>query len=127
MQAIAATARDGIIKRELQVVVSKEPVESRPSFFAPAVVTSYEVRLQTSGNRAGRFNWLLIEAGPFITLAVKSMRTDGHKVAVHLATLCFHKPIQCFETSGNHMIIGASRSHEQPGLGQPGVPVCHNT
>ena len=90
MQAVPAAAGDGIVKRKLQIVVAQEPVESRPGFAAPAAVASYAVRLQTRGDRAGGFNRLLIEAGFFSTLAIETLRPDGHKVAVDFAALCLH-------------------------------------
>ena len=108
MQAVAAAAGDGIIKRKLQIVVAEEPVESRPGFAAPAAVTSYAVGLQTRRDRAGGFKRLLIEAGLLTTLAIEALRTDGHKVAVDFAALRFEQPIQRFETGGNHAIIRAS-------------------
>jgi len=73
MKAVPATAADGIIKRKLQIIFAKEPVESRPGFAAPAVVASYAVRLQARGNRASGFDRLLIETGLFFTLTVKAL------------------------------------------------------
>ena len=117
MQAVPAAACDGIIKRKLQIVVAKEPVECRPGFVAPVAVASYAVRFETRRNRTGGLNRLLIEAGFPPTLVIKALRPDRHKVVVDFAMLCFRQPLQCFETGGNHAIIRASRSHEQHGLG----------
>ena len=45
MQAVPATAGFGIVKRKLQIVVAQEPVEGRPGFTAPAIVSGYAVSL----------------------------------------------------------------------------------
>ena len=126
MQAVPATAGDGIIKRKLQIVVAEKPVESRPRFAAPTAVAGYAVRLQTSGNRAGGFKRLLIEAGLFATLAIEALRTDRNKVAVGFAALHFQQPIQRFQAGGNHAIIRAGRTHQQQGLRQSRVSVSQN-
>ena len=112
MQAVPAAAGDGIIKRKLQIVVAKEPVECRPGLAAPAALTGYAIGLETRRNCAGSFNRLLIETGLLSTLAIKALRSDRHKVAVGFATLRFHQPFQCFETGGNHTIIRASRADQ---------------
>src|ERR1700693_5685103 len=117
MQAVPAAAGFRIIKRKLEIVVTQEPVESPPCFVAPAAVPGYAVRFQTRGNRAPGFNGLLIETGLITVLMIKALRSDGYKVAVRLATLRFHKPIERNETGGNHAIIRASRAREQHGLG----------
>src|SRR5579864_7414627 len=105
MQAVPAAAGDRVIKRKLQVVVAEEPVESRPSFVAPAAVASYAVGLQRSRDCAGGFERLLIETSPLTSLAVEALRTDRHKVGIDFATLRFRQPIQRFQASGNHTII----------------------
>ena len=105
MQAVPAAAGDGIIKRQLQIVVAEEPVESRPGFAAPAAVASDAVGLQTRRNRAGGFKRLLIETSLLAILAIETLRTDRHKVAVDFAALRLRQPIQRFETGGNHAII----------------------
>src|ERR1700674_1310842 len=108
MQTISASACRRIIKRKLQIVVAKEPIEGRPSFAAPTAISGYTVCLQTCRNRASGFNRLLIEAGLFTTLAIKALRSDRHEVAVGFAMLRLQQPIQCFETSGKHAFIRAS-------------------
>src|ERR1700730_5007230 len=108
MQAVPAAACGGIIKRKLQIVVAKEPVECRPGFAAPTAVTSYTIGFETRRNCAGSFNRLLIETGLFPTLAIKALRSDRHKVTPGFATLRFHQPFQCFETGGDHTLIRAS-------------------
>jgi hypothetical protein len=77
MQAVSATAGCGIIKRQLQIVFAEEPIESRPRFALPAAITCYTVGLQTRRNRAGSFEWLLIETGLLTILAIEALRTDG--------------------------------------------------
>src|ERR1039457_7674467 len=123
MQSVPAATGDGIIERNLQIVVAAEPVERRPGFAAPVAVAGCTVRLETRGDRAGGFNRLLIEAGFFTTLAIKALRSYGNKVTAGFATLRFRQPIECFETGGNHTIIRARCAHEQQGLGQSRVAV----
>src|SRR5579863_9734689 len=105
MKAITAATRDAIIKRELQIVVAKEPVECRPALVAPSSLASRAVRLETRRYRAGRLNRLLIEAGLFTALAIETLRPDRHKVAISFAALRFGKPVQRFEPRGDHAII----------------------
>src|ERR1700675_315746 len=45
MQAVAATAGRRVIQRNLEIVVAQKPVESRPGFVAPAMVSSHAVSL----------------------------------------------------------------------------------
>src|SRR5208282_478405 len=99
MKPIAAAASDAIIKRKLQIVFAKEPVERRPGFVSPATITSCAERLQTRRYGAGRFNRLLIEAGLFPALAIKALRPNRRKVAVCFAALRFSEPVQRFEPS----------------------------
>src|SRR3984893_3807044 len=108
MQTVPAAAGDGIIKRKVQIVVAKEPVECRPGCAAPAAVTGYAIGFETRRNCAGSFNRLLIETGLFPALVIKALRSDRHKVPVGFATLRFHQPFQSFETGGDHTIIRAS-------------------
>ena len=123
MQAVPAAAGFRIKKSKLEIVVTQEPVKGPPCFVAPAAVPGYAVGFQTGGNRAAGFNGLLIEAGLFTALMIKALRSDRHEVAVRLATLRFHKPIQRNETGGNHTIVRASRTREQHGLGQSRVAI----
>src|ERR1700738_3166877 len=108
MQAVPAAPGDRIIKRQLQVIVAEEPVESRPGLGAPAALSSYPVSLQTSRDRTCRFKRLLIEAGLLTPLAVEALRTDGHKVGVDFTALRCRQPVQRFQAGRNHPIIGAS-------------------
>src|SRR5271157_1177329 len=112
MQSVPAAASDGVIKRDLQIVVAEKPIESRPRLTAPVAVTRDPVRFETCGNRAGGLNRLLIEARLFTTLVVKALRSDGHKEAAGFAMLCFHKPVERFEPGGNHAIVRAGRAHD---------------
>src|ERR1700716_3754407 len=108
MQTISASPGSRIVKRNLQIVVAKEPVEGRPGFAAPMAISGYTVCLQTCRNRASGFKGLLIETGPFTILATEALRSNRHKVAVVFAMLHLQQPIQCFETSGKHPFIRAS-------------------
>src|SRR5438094_7942147 len=94
MQAVAATAGDGIIKRKLQIVVAEKPVERRPGFAAPAAVPRNTVRLQACGDSTSGLERLLIKAGLFTVLAIETLRTDRHKAALDCAPLRFRKPRQ---------------------------------
>src|ERR1700686_75061 len=123
MQSVPATAGCGIIKRQLQIVVAEEPVESRPGFAVPAPVSSYAVCLQTRGHRAGSFKGLLVEASFLATLTIKTLRTDRNKVAVGFAALLFQQPIERFEAGGKHTIIRARGTHQQQDLGHSRVSV----
>src|ERR1700686_2349800 len=126
MQADPAAPGDGIIKRKLQVIVAEEPVESRPCFGSPAALTSYAVSLQARRDRASRFKRLLIKAGFFTALAIETLRTDRHKVAVVFAPLQFEQPIERFEPRGQHTIIRARGTYQQQCLGKSRVSVGYN-
>ena len=81
MKPVAAATADAIIKRKLEVIVAKEPVESRPGFSAPAAITCYPVRLQTCRYGAGSLKWLLVETRLITTLTIETLRSNRHKVA----------------------------------------------
>src|ERR1700722_17520547 len=112
MQAVAAPAGNGIVKRKLQIVVAQKPVESRPRFGSPAAVSGDAVGLQSGRDRTRSLNRLLIEAGLFTILTVETLRPDGHKRAVGRAALHFGEPVQSFECGGNHTLIRATRPHQ---------------
>src|SRR5580704_3261974 len=126
MKTVAASSGDAIIKRNLEVVAAKKPVECRPGFVSPAPVSGYAIGLQTRRHRTCGLQRLLVEASLFTSLAIETLRPDRHKVAVGLATLSFHKPIHGVESGGDHAIIRASRTSKQHGLGQSCVSVSQN-
>src|SRR5271154_6865402 len=123
MKPVAAAAGDRIIKRNLEIVVAKEPVESRPGFLAPTTIAGYAVGLQTRRYGAGSLKWLLVETRLITILAIKTLRADRHKVAAGFRALHFGEPVQRFEARGDHAIIRGSGTDEQHGLGQSRVPV----
>ena len=127
MQAVPATAGFRIVERKLQIVIAQEPVESRPGLSAPAIVSRSRDRPVNKRTPRRRLQWVADRTEPVHSpSAIKPLRADRHKVAVHRATLRFHKPIQRIESGGNHAFVPASRPHEQHGLGQSRVPVRHN-
>src|ERR1700722_17335216 len=123
MQAIATAATDGIVERKLEIVVAKEPVESRPGFAAPAGVASDAVGQQRRRDRTRGLNRLLIEASLFTAAAIEAVRPDGDEVTVDFAMLHAGEPIESLETGCNHPLIGATGSYEQQGLGQPRISI----
>src|SRR5271170_2227478 len=117
MKPVAAAAGDRIIKRNLEIVVAKEPVESRPGFTSPTTITRYAVGLQTRRYGAGSLERLLVETCLIATLTIEALRADRHKVAVAFRAagfragfraLCFGQPVQRFEAGRDHAIIRAS-------------------
>ena len=80
MQAVPATACDGIVEGKLQIVVPQEPVEGRPCITAPAVVASDPVSLEACRYRSGGLNRLLIEAGFVAPLVIKALRSDRYEI-----------------------------------------------
>src|ERR1700720_4383143 len=87
MQAVPTSAGSRIGKRDLQIVVSEEPIESRPRLFAPAPFPRRPIRLQACRNDCTRLDGLLVEAGLLRCLGIKALRTDGHEMTLHLAPL----------------------------------------
>src|SRR5579862_1555375 len=98
MQTIAAAAGYWVVKRKLQIIVAKEPVEGRPCLAPPVRVSSYSVCLQAGRNSAGGFNRLLIETRFFTTVGVKALRADRYKVASRFTLLLRQQPVQCLKT-----------------------------
>src|ERR1700722_5305108 len=113
MQPISAAAGDGVIQRDLQVIVTEEPVEPIPGLFAPTVVTCDSVGDKTRGHRACSLNRLLIEAGSLSILMIEALRTYWYEVVVCFAMLNFRKPVKGCETGGNHAIVRTSRTNNQ--------------
>src|ERR1700728_5232055 len=123
MKPVAAAAGFGIIERKLEIVVAKEPVESRPGCSAPAPVASHTVSLQTRRNCARGFDRLLIEASLFAILTIETLGTDRYEMAAGFATLRFHQPIERFQAGRNHSLVPTGGAYNDQGFGQPGVAV----
>src|SRR5277367_4523807 len=114
MQSVSATACSGIVQRDLKIVVSKEPIERGPRLFAPAALPSCLIGLQARRNRRARLHRLLIEAGLLRCLGIKALRTNGHKVALYLASLKRHQPVQRLKSRRQHLFVprAYSRTHQ---------------
>src|ERR1700677_3663198 len=108
MKPVTAATTDAIIKGKLEVIVAKKPIERRPGILAPATITGYTVGLQTRRYRTSRFKWLLVETRLITTLAIKTLRPNRDKVAIHFRALRFGEPVQRFEARRDYAIIGAS-------------------
>jgi hypothetical protein len=63
MQSVAAAARDRIVKRKLEIIIAKKPVEGRPGLAVPALVASYTERFKARRYGASSLDGLLIEPG----------------------------------------------------------------
>src|SRR5208282_372846 len=126
MKPISASTSGEIVKRNLKIIVAKEPVESRPGFAPPAAITRYTVGLQTRRYGARSLKRLLIETRLVATLAIKTLRPDRYKAAIGFRALRFGEPVHRFEPRGDHAIIRTGRTDDQHGLRQSRVPVSQN-
>src|SRR5690348_5629679 len=98
MQTILASARGGIVERNLQVVISEKPIERSPRLFPPATFSRCAIGLQGCCNDRAGFDGLLVEASLFRFLRIETVRSDGYEVAFYFATLNRRQPIQRFES-----------------------------
>src|SRR5579859_2722144 len=123
MQAVPAATSGGIVEGNLKIVVSQEPVESRPCVLAPAALAGCAIGLQTCGDGCTGFHRLLVEARLLRVLRIKTLRSDGYEMAFQLAALNRHQPIQRFESHGNHLIVCSAHSRSDKRLRQSGVGI----
>src|SRR5208282_2776876 len=118
MQAVAAPTRGGIIEGNLQIIVSEEPIESGPRFFAPAALPGCAISLQEGGYGGAGFDGLLVEAGFLRFLRVEAVGPDGNEVASYFAALNRREPIQSFQPGRNHRIVCAASSARMSACGK---------
>ena len=80
MQTITAAACRRVIDRQVQVVPPQEPLEGTASFFMPSFFPGDPVSFQAGrDHRLGLYR-LLIKAGAFAALRIKTVRTDGNEM-----------------------------------------------
>src|SRR5690242_4208917 len=118
MQAVSATPGSRIVERNLKIVVSQEPIKSRPGLFTPAPLPCGAITLQARRDDRAGFHRLLVEAGLLGCLGIKALRSDGYKMALHLTTLNRDQPIQSFESGRNHLFVPGAHSRSNQSLRQ---------
>ena len=73
MQAVSTSAGRVIVERDLQVVISQEPIEGGPRLFPPAAFSRSAISLQASRYDGTSFDRLLIEARLFRFPRIEAM------------------------------------------------------
>src|SRR5204863_5364161 len=94
MQTVSTSAGRVIVERDLQVVVSQEPIEGGPGLFPPTTFSGSAISLQASRHDGTCFDRLLIEARFFRFPRIEAMLPDRHKMTFYFATLNRPQPIQ---------------------------------
>lgn len=80
MQTITAAAARGVVEREMQVVPPQKPLEGSAGFLLPVFFSGEVVSLQTGRDHRLGLHRLLVEAGPFTALLVKTVGADGNEM-----------------------------------------------
>src|SRR5512142_2309555 len=107
MQAIAAAAGRWVVDREMQVVAAEEPLEGAASFLVPAFFSGDPLSLQAGRDHRLRLHRLLIEAGPFAALRIKTVGANGDKVpASCIRALQVCQPAERLQSRLGHGRIG---------------------
>src|SRR5229473_1588619 len=123
VQTVSTSAGSGVIECDLQIVVSQEPIECGPSFFAPAALSGCAISLQACGDDRAGFDGLLVEAGLLGRLGIEALRADRHEMTFYFATLQGDEPIQGFESRRNHFFVPGAYTRSHQSLGQTGVRI----
>src|SRR5882672_12669763 len=97
MEAVSTAAGNRIIKCDLKIVVSQEPIKSGPRLPAPAASPRCPIGLQAGRNDRTGFHRLLVEASLLGCFGMKALRSDGHEMAFRIATLNRDQPIRSEE------------------------------
>src|ERR1051325_1352356 len=91
----------------MQVVSPQEPLEGATGFFLPIIISSERVCFQTGSHHGLRFDRLLIEAGAFAALLIKTIGTNGNKMPVScIRSLQVCQPAERLESRLGHGRVG---------------------
>lgn len=107
MQTIAAAACRGVVYREVQVVAPQKPLEGAAGFRVPAFLSGQTVCLQAGRDHGLRLHRLLVKAGPFAALLVKTVGADGDKMPpACIGSLQICQPVERLQSRLDHCRIG---------------------
>src|SRR5208337_3578948 len=123
MQSIFASARCGIVKRYLQVVLAQEPAEDTMGFLGPTLILSEPICLKTGRDGGTGFNGLLIEARFLRALGEASAGADRYKDLRVTAVLSGHKPFERLESRRDHFLVMAAPTGQDERLREPCIRV----
>src|SRR6187397_1902379 len=106
MQTITAATCRGIVDWQVQVVSPQKPFEGTAGFLVPSFFSGSLVSFQTGRDHGMWFDRLLIKAGPFASLRIKTVRTDGDEMlSLCVCMLDFGDPAERFQTHFRHRRI----------------------
>src|SRR4029077_11062367 len=104
-------------------VISEEPIECGPRFFAPTALSGHGISLQAGRDDGTCFDRLLIKASLLGFRGIEALRANWYEVSVRLAPLNGTEPIQGLEAGRFHFTICAARARTQQGLTQSGIRI----
>ena len=109
---------------EVQIVVSQEPIESRPCLSKPTIISCRTTRFEASGDGCASFDRLLIKAEPCRLTRDRSRASDRNEVALHAATLLGLPATRArLQTCGEPLLVGTSSACQQQCVRQARVAV----
>src|SRR5260370_22908585 len=110
MQTVSTSARRAIVERDLQVVISQEPIEGGPRLFPPTAFSRSAISLQASRHHGTSFDRLLIEARLFRFPRIEAMLPDRPKMTFYFAALNRPHPIPRFQSGLHHLVLTGAHS-----------------
>src|SRR6266851_8669314 len=82
VKPVPATPRRGIVQGQSQIVMTQEPVEGPMKVQVPLSAIGDSFCRQARGHDGLGLDGLLIEPSPLATTGEKSIRADGHEMAL---------------------------------------------
>jgi hypothetical protein len=117
MQTIAAAACRRVIHREVQVVPPQEPLEGTAGFLVPSFFSGDPVGFQAGRDHGLCFHRLLIKAGTFASLRVKTIGADGNEMlSFHIRALYSGKPAKRLQPHVHHGGVRHGLPRHQHGM-----------
>ena len=97
MQTIAAATGSCVVQGQVQIVAPQEPFEGAARLLSPILLARQAVGFQAGRHHPLGFHRLLVEAGAFAALRIKTVGADRYEVpAVRLRVLQFSQPAKRF-------------------------------
>src|SRR5690349_2218703 len=103
MQTIPAATGRRVIDRKVQVVPPQEPLKGTAGFLMPSFFSGGSVCFQAGRDHSLGLHGLLIKAGSFAALRIKTIRADGNEMlSFCVGALYFGEPAERLQTHVRH-------------------------
>ena len=122
MQTVPATAGQGIVKGNAEIVAPEKPTESTLRLTPPEFIASDAEGVQTGGNHGLGLDWLLVEFRTMAVFPVESVVADRSEVP-NRGLLLDDEPAKTFESDCQRAGMWYQLSAEDERLAEPRVLV----